>query len=167
MNKLIEQLVSVLEKELETHQRLIKAAHDMNDAVKGNSIEKIQSSGRVYDACITAIGDMEEKRLTASDVICAGTLGGAPHASLLRVIERVPPEYKKTIIDLRTKLKAEIDKLSKINYANQVLLTESLSSIQKTFDMIATEHDSRLAGYKNQGKKDNPRSTITIVNTTA
>jgi hypothetical protein len=167
MNNLIDQLVSVLEKELETHRTLIAAAHDMNDAVKGSTIEKIQSAAHRYDCCITNIADMEEKRLDLSDAICRKTPGNALHASLLRVIEQVPTEWKKTITDLRNKLKIEINDLSKINYANQVLLTESLYSIQKTFEMIASDRGSHSSGYKKQGKKDNPRCTMTIVNTIA
>jgi hypothetical protein len=167
MNNLIEQLVSVLEKELEMHRLLIAVAHEMNDAVKNSAIETIQSAARRYDSCITSIADMEEKRLDYSDTICRGTLGNLPHASLLKVIDSVPMEWKKTIADFRAKLKAAINDLSKVNYANQVLLTESLHSIQKSFDLIAAARGSRLGGYKNQGKKATPRSTMTIVNTIA
>jgi hypothetical protein len=130
-------------------------------------IEKIQDAARRYDCSITAIADLEEKRLDLSDAICRGTLGNLPHASLLRVIDRAPAGAKKTIADLRAKLKAEINDLSKINYANQVLLTESLHSIQKTFEMISTERNSRLGGYEKQGKKDNPKSSMRIINTIA
>jgi hypothetical protein len=164
MNNLIEQLVSVLEKELEMHRLLIAAARDMNDAVKNSVIETIQSAARRYDCCITTIAEMEEKRLELGDAICRGTLGNLPHASLLKVIDTAPPQWKKTIAGLRGKLKDEINDLSKINYANQVLLTESLHAIQKTFEMIATQWNSRSGGYKKQGKKAEPRSTMTIVN---
>jgi FlgN protein len=164
MNNLIEQLAMVLEKELDMHRLLIVAAHDMNAAVKSSAVEKVQAAARRYDCCITSIADMEEKRLELGDEICRGTLGSIPHASLLRVIEQAPPAWKNTIADLRRRLKAEINELSKINYANQVLLTESLRSIQKTFEMITTVRSSRLNGYKKQGEKDNPRSTMTIVN---
>jgi len=167
MNNLIEQLISVLEKELEMHGLLIGTANEMNEAVKSSSIEKIQAAARRYDCSITGIADLEEKRLAFSDAICHKTLGNCPHASLLRVIDSVPAAYKKTITDLRAKLKAEIDDLSKINYANQVLLTESLHSIQKTFEMIAASRSSHSGGYAKQGKKAEPRTTLTIVNTIA
>jgi hypothetical protein len=167
MNNFIEQLVSVLEKELEMHRLLIAAAHDMNDAVKISAIDNIQSAARRYDCCITTIAEMEEKRLELGDAICRGTLGNHPHASLLKVIDSAPPEWKKTIAELRGKLKYEINDLSKINYANQVLLMESLNVIQKTFEMFTAGRNSHSSGYKKQGKKDTPRSTMTIVNTIA
>lgn len=167
MNNLIEQLVSVLEKELEMHRLLIAAARDMNDAVKNGAVDRVQAAARRYDGCITSIADMEEKRLELSDALCRGTLGNIPHASLLRVIDRVPPEWKAILTGLRLRLKDAINDLSKINYANQVLLTESLRAIQKSFEMIATVRSSRSGGYKKQGKKDNPRGTMTIFNTIA
>jgi ACT domain-containing protein len=167
MNNPIEQLVAVLEKELEVHRALIAAAREMNDAVKTGAIDKIQAAAHRYDDCITNIADMEEKRLDLSDAICRGTLGNLPHASLLRVINTVPVEWKKTIAGLREKLKTEINDLSKINYANQVLLTESLHSIQKTFDLITAARASRLGGYRKQGKKAEPGSTMRIINTIA
>jgi ribosomal protein L17 len=136
----------------------------MNDAVKKSAIDKVQVAARRYDGCITSIADMEEKRLELSDEICRGSLGNLPHATLLRVIDSAPIEWKTIITDLRKKLKTAIDDLSKINYANQVLLTESLHAIQKTFEMIATQWNSRSGGYKKQGKKAEPRSTMTIVN---
>jgi hypothetical protein len=169
MNNLTEQLVKVLEKELETHLLLIAAARDMNDAVKAGIIENIQSAARRYDCCITDIAGMEEKRLELSDQICGcapqnGASVTLNHASLLRVIDTVPFEWKNIITGLRTKLRAEINDLSKINYANEVLLTESLSAIQKTFEMIATKWGAPGSGYLKQGKKASPRSTTTIVN---
>jgi FlgN protein len=164
MNNLIEQLITVLEKELEMHRLLIAAAHEMHDAIINSTVEKVQAASRRYDCCITSIADMEEKRLELGDAICRSTLGNLPHASLLKVIDTAPPEWKNIITGLRVKLKAEINDLSKINYANQVLLTESLRAIQKTFEMIMTVRSSRLSGYKKHGKKDIPRSTLTIVN---
>jgi hypothetical protein len=167
MNSLIEQLVTVLEKELETHRLLIAAAHDMNDAVKNNALSLIQAAARRCDDYTCSITMLEEKRLHLSDGICRKTIGKAPHASLLRVVDEVPVPWKKSIADLRAKLQAAIGDLSKINFANKVLLTESLSAIQKTFEMIATEQRTRLGGYKRQGIKDHSQPGRTYLNTLA
>jgi ribosomal protein L17 len=166
MNNNLEQLILILEKELDAHKHLITTAHDMNQAVKGSALDRIQAASRKYDDCICSIADLEEKRLELCDAICNTATTTAPHASLLRVIDHIPAEHKRTVTDLRNKLRSEINDLSKINYANQVLLTESLDTIQKTFEMIATERSSRLGGYKKQGKKETPRATMSLINTT-
>jgi hypothetical protein len=167
MNNHYDELIDVLEKELAFHGLLISAAFAMNEALRSRVFDEIQKASRQYDECTCRIEDLEEKRLSLSDLICGDAKGGATHASLRSVIEQAPAGHKDRVAQLRAQLKDTVGKLSKVNYSNRVLLQESLYTISKTFEMVATMEASRLNGYKKQGTKDRSRITKTIVNTVA
>lgn len=167
MTAQLDELATVLTKELDFHATLITAALAMNQAITKRSLDEIQKAARCYDQCTCGIQELEEQRLRLSDTICNFPAKTAGHASLLRVIECVPPEQKQRLTTLRAALKDAINKLSKINYSNQVLLTESLKTIAKIFDYIATQDKRNPSGYRRRGAKEKKRSGATIFNTVA
>jgi hypothetical protein len=167
MNARFDELVTVLVKELDFHATLITAAFSMNEAITKRSLDGIQKAARCYDQCTCRIQELEEQRLQLSDVICSYPALTAGHASLSRVIDCAPPEQQQRLATLRASLKEAIGKLSKINYSNQILLTESLKIIAKMFDYIASQDKRNTGGYKRRGAKDRQRSTTAIVNTVA
>jgi hypothetical protein len=167
MNSHYEELIVVLDKEIEFHALLLATAKTMNEALRSSELTDIQKASRQYDECTCRIEELEEKRLNLSDIICGSDKKGAPHASLISVIDKAPAAYKNRIADLRAKLKNNVGDLSRINYSNQIFLQESLHTIAKTFEMIATREAGRLNGYKNRGVKDLSRTNKSIVNTIA
>ncbi len=167
MNESFNELITVLTKEIELHTTLIDAAFAMNAAITTRSLEDIRRAGKCYDQCTCRIQELEEKRLALSDAICDRKGKETGHMSLLQVIERAPQEYRQRISTLRASLKDSIGKLSKINYSNQALLTESLKTIAKMFDYIALQGKQNASGYKRRGAKDGGRATTAIVNTVA
>jgi hypothetical protein len=167
MNDRIDELITVLTKEVEAHRLLIAAASGMNAALRKGDLAAVQTAGRQYDECICRIQEMEEKRLELCDGICNRTDTAAGHASLLAAIDAADPGCKNRLIDLRLQLREAVNDLSKVNYSNQVLCQESLVSIAKTFEMMATQETTRYSGYKKQGTRDVVRGSRRIINAVA
>ncbi len=165
MNNPFEELIAVLTAEKDCHARLLEAANAMNTALCVRDLGAIRAATRQYDDYTCSISDLEEKRLHLSDAICAISKKRSSHANLRQVIDQAPADRRAELAALQTDLKEAILRLSKVNYSNQVRLTESLRTIAMTFDLLATQGKKSAGGYKSLGTKDQSRSTTAIVNT--
>jgi len=161
----INDLEDVLSDETKLHDLLYAAAIRLHEALKSRALDDVRGASNDYDGICARIEHLEEKRLTISDAV-AKKHGLSGHVNLSSIIEALPAHQRATLTGLRAKLRSTIINIRKISTSNSVLLSESLLSFAKTFEIIATATQS-FAGYKKHGKKDTAKINRTIINTTA
>ena len=167
MNKSVEQLMIVLNKELDLHALLIAAAYDMNAAVKKKNVAGVAAATRRYDDCTCSIEQLEEQRLLLCDTICKDAVKNGTHASLLTTIQHIDAPLRKTVTALRDQLKQTILDLSKINYSNQILITETITANHALLELITAGNPAQRGGYKKHGAKITTRHGMSLVNKVA
>ena len=165
MEQLVKDLETVLENELVVHKQLLEAARTMNKAIKAEDIAGVKNAARKHDELTCQVEAFEEKRLEANGTL-ALHLDIKNHATLTRIIDKLPADHKTKLSKLKTDLKRVIWEFKRINSSNQILLTESLRTVAKVFEFIDCAM-GKLSGYKFQGKKSPIMITRTIINTVA
>jgi flagellar biosynthesis/type III secretory pathway chaperone len=163
MEKESRQLLSILEKQSDLHNDLIKIAENMNKAIKKNDINKIHILTSQFDEYTGQIDQMETKRLELCDKIALISKSKLKHLTLQQIIQLLPGNYVQSFIQIKTELKQKILDLKKINSSNQILLNESLLLIKKDFEFMA-KIKNKLNGYGQNGKIDTKTTQRNIVN---
>ncbi len=163
MDNQFEELQSILTDELNIHTNLVTIAEEMNSAIKGKDVVKVQRYTAQFDACIGQIEVLEIKRLELCDGIAQVFKPKNRHLNLQSIIALMPEDKQKIISKTRASLKSKINDLVKINISNQLLLNESLLVIGKNFELV-TRFQNKLAGYKHTGAMDKEPVRKNIVN---
>lgn len=162
----VTQLASLLECELNEHRVLTETARKMNEALHKRDVGAVRTHSSRYDECTCRIEEMEEKRLEICDALTKLLGHENRHLTLPSIIDRIPTEFRSELTGLRTALKAEIAKLTKLNMSNQVFLEESLITVAQTVKILAAGR-AKTVGYKQGGKPTEDAGNRTIINRTA
>lgn len=163
MEKMFEELKTVLSEELKIHTDCVKTAGDMNKAIKEKNVDSVQRLTNSFDISLAQIEIIETRRLDLCDTITRALQPHSRHLSLQNIIALLPEEEQAFFIEIRTSLKKKISELAAINTSNQLLLKESLVAIGKNFELFA-ESQNRHAGYKQTGTMATQSVRRNIVN---
>lgn len=150
MEKKISELKSLLSDELIIYKDVVLTAELINNAIKNKHIENLRKLTGQYDEFIGQIEELEEKRILICDSIMSTTSPKGNHLNLEKVITHLPEDKRKSLLKIRTSLKNELKKLTHINTANQILLSESLEVIDKNF-IIYTQAQNSKNNYQQSG----------------
>ncbi len=150
MEKLLEQLADILKGESDLHQDLLKTADALNEAIKAQNLDTIQTCTSIYDEQIYQIAKLEEKRIECTSEI-AGLLNIKEEIPKLdTLLQRVPQTWRTRLSALQTNLKRQIRELTKINTSNRILLQEEISFINSSIMMF--QSPPRTIQYGGKGK---------------
>jgi flagellar biosynthesis/type III secretory pathway chaperone len=163
MDKELQELESILKSELELHDALCETARLFNDAIRSNDLALMQKHILEQDEKICKIEHLEESRITCCSELSKNIVSPAKDAKMSAIIDAISPDWKKRLSPLQSSLKSVINKLSKINTSNRILLEEANTIINKTFDMIRHSQD-HLQSYSAQGKIPARRSGCALYN---
>ena len=163
MDKELQELESILKSELELHNALCETARLFNDAIKGNDLALMQKHIFEQDEKICKIEHLEESRITCISELSKKIVPPERDLKMNAVLEVISPDWKNRLAPLQSSLKSTINKLSKINTSNRILLEEANLIITKTFEMIRHSQD-HLQSYSARGKIPVRRSGCALYN---
>ncbi len=163
MDKLFEDLKTVLTDELTLHSELVNAAEKMNHAIKEKNVEAVHSMTGIYDSIIGQIDTLEAKRLEICDGIAQKGNPPKKHMTLQSALTLLSKKEQEPFFDLRKALKDKVNSLSRINTANELMLNETLLAVSKKFELI-THFEVKKGSYKNTGTMDTATVRRNIVN---
>jgi flagellar biosynthesis/type III secretory pathway chaperone len=161
---LIKQLITIIAEELQTHDKLVETARNMNTAIKKKEVREVQHLTQTYDALAGRIEELEELRLKSCDDYAAALTGKQQHMTLVNVIATVTDEQLKNELgSLRANIKDRITALTRLNTSNQILLEASLAMIAKNFELMLSAR-AKFKGYGHGGQMDSRNISRNIVN---
>lgn len=132
MEKRLEELESILSKEIDLHNSLLEVTKEFNAAIKINNIELIRKKTTEQDEHICSIERLEESR----NDCCKSILGESDPASgsvkFSHILDTIPASWKNRLSTLHRSLKSIIQELASINTSNRILLEEADRMIGKT-----------------------------------
>jgi flagellar biosynthesis/type III secretory pathway chaperone len=167
MEKAIDELTGILEKEIQLHGNLINTAGCINKSILASDLNLLQQHTNQYDEQIYELEKVEDDRLECCKSL-SGLLGfGENHpAKLSRIISKSPVEQKAKLEQVRTVLRKHILELAKVNTSNRILLENSLGIINNEFNMIRNAV-KRPTGYHQKGHTAYSSSSTTFINRVA
>lgn len=138
MASLIEDLISILEKENEIYKEFIPIAEKKTNVIVNNDLKTLEDITNKEQLVLTEINACEKKREEAIKNI--GTvLSKDPKelkiTSIIRILEKQPDEQKKLSI-IHDDLKKTIQRLVEINNHNKSLIEQSLEMIEFNMNFI-------------------------------
>ncbi len=163
MEKQFEELKFLLTEELNLHADLVKKAKEMNDAIKGKEVARVQLLTALYDTTIGQIEVLEVRRLEVCDAISQTLMLKTRHTNLHGLLQYIPKEERESFALLRDSLKTRLQELVRTNTSNQILLNESLQAIGKNFEILV-QQQSKFANYKKSGAMSKETVKKSIVN---
>lgn len=166
MNPYIGNLVQKLEELAESHQSLLQAAGSMNAALKSGKVVAVQSITATYDELAGRIAELEEQRLAICDLLAADCTPPRNHISLTAAIDLADIESRQKLRELQGRLKSTIEALQRLNASNAIMLDEGLRTINKRFELVATEQ-KKFTGYQSKGAMEAPTVNRCIINRVA
>ena len=162
MNRLIEQLIQLLQNLGDYYNQCIYAATELSTALKNKSIRNIVHSTTVYEECKDKIEDAEVQRVLLCTSIAQNLKLPSTHISVSNLQKYLTPESNEQITHAVQRLKKMISSFAEINTHNSILIHEYLTVIQKNIYLRISKKQS-LQGYKKSGEKNiviNNNSTV-------
>lgn len=152
MASLIEDLISILEKENEIYKEFIPIAEKKTNVIVNNDLKTLEDITNKEQLILTEINAFEKKREEAIKNI--GTvLTKDPKelkiTTIIRILEKQPEEQKKLSI-IHDDLTKTIQRLVEINNHNKSLIEQSLEMIE--FNMNFIQSTRRSPGNNNYTK---------------
>ncbi len=163
MEKLYEQLCSILSCELEIHRILVETANTFNKSIRENNLSEIQSSTIRHDELICQIEKLEERRKDACISIGKKLDIKAREPKLDSLIEKAPSNKKEKLLKIQKELKHKIDELSKTTISNRVLLENALNVINSTFSFYQ-QAQIKFEPYGTRKKSSKFNQGYTLIN---
>ncbi|MCX7725287.1 MAG: hypothetical protein N2053_00410 [Chitinispirillaceae bacterium] len=153
MEKILEKLEFVLNKEEESHLSFLKLAKELNKALRENNITEIERLRKLYDESICYIEKLEEERLSCC-VTLKELLGiKTSQINISTLINLVPEKWKQKFFTIKNNMKKIIDELASITTSNRILIEEGIKVMNASILNIY-KLNNRYSCYKRSGKNE-------------
>ncbi len=152
MASLIEELITIVNKEVEQYESLVTIASEKTKVIIENDLPKLQTITQKEQSIIDIVSSLEHKRM---DIIhnIATVLGRADKIlkikDIIAMLDNQPKEQEHLSI-LHDRFKASIQQLMDINNRNKSLITQSLEMIE--FNMNFIQSTRMSPGNNNYSK---------------
>ncbi|MBM7631281.1 flagellar protein FlgN [Geomicrobium sediminis] len=147
----IHQFVETLEELQQRHHYLLSLAKKKTECLQKADIQGIQDLVKLEAEQMKELRYLERERKSRSEEVvkwyCPKHVQDLPMNEWL---EYLPEEEKNVLHSLRTDLKATMEELKDQNELNRQLVTDSLSVVEATLDMLRPEDNSQSYQPPNQ-----------------
>ena len=151
MEERLEELESILSKELDIHNSLLEIGKEFSEAIKENNIELIRKKTTEQDEHICSIERLEEARNDCCRSISGQSGSIWDSVRFSHILDIAPVSWKKRLATLQTSLKSIIQELASINTSNRILLEEADRIIGKTLTCFYQSEKASVS-YSQYGK---------------
>lgn len=151
MEKRLEELESILSKELDLHNSLLEVTKEFSEAIKVNNIELIRKKTTEQDEHICSIERLEESRNDCCKSILGQSDSTSNNVKFSYILDTIPASWKNRLSTLQRSLKSTIQELTSINTSNRILLEEADRMIGKTLTYF-NQSEKASVSYGQYGK---------------
>lgn len=151
MEKIIEELMTIISQEIDAFNRLLTTLHEKQRAIVEGEVARLNDSVRDETRLTSETQSLEVERLKRSQALAEELDMKNLNPKLSEIIENVEKKYAHRLREQRNLLKSLIGKIQVLNKNNQFLLNYSLNFIEKSMELLLTGHDPARI-YEKDGK---------------
>ena len=156
----LEQLITILCKEVALLNGLRTLLAAQQDALVGGNVEGIKQSVESQIAVLSEISELESERTSLLTVAQLGADQDGEDVTLSCLIE-IAPQHGQRLREVRDAFKDVLEAIGMLNKHNGMLINQSLSYIGKTLRMIAGE-DTSSTVYTSEGDVTCPTGRLAV-----
>ncbi len=155
MNELLDELSSVLEREVNCYQELIQSARAEQQALIRGKLQELKLAIEAQELLIASTKALEETRRQIGRTL-AGRLGVSNgDLTLTRLIELGYDDEAGRITALRDKVRQVVRELDRLNAGNAQLINSSIEFINQTMWVLLQPRTGKTT-YSPEGNTDAP-----------
>ncbi len=151
MEKLIEELILIISKEVEAFSLLLKTLNEKQRAIVEGAIEKLNKNVKDEGEITHQTKSLETQRIARTQELAKMLSLDNINPRLSVLIEKVEEKYAQRLSEQRDLLCSIIEKINDLNASNQFLLHYSLQLIENSMTLLLNGNE-KLTTYRKDGK---------------
>jgi len=151
MEKIIEELIAIIAKEIEAFNKLLATLHEKQRAIVEGEIDRLNKTVQDESKLADKTKELEANRIERSQELALELSLDNLNPKLSEIIEKVEEKYAQRLSEQRELLRSLIEKIQNLNKNNQYLLNYSLKFIEKSMEALLNG-DATVSFYREDGE---------------
>ncbi|MCG8606985.1 flagellar protein FlgN [bacterium] len=150
MERIIEELIAVIAKEIEAFDELLQTLRKKQRAVVEGAVERLNKSVEEEGKLANQTKALEAERIERTQKLAQELEMENANPKLSEIIEKVEEKYAQRLTEQRELLRSVVQNIQNLNKSNQYLLNYSLNHIEKSMQILLSGHDA-VSVYRKDG----------------
>jgi hypothetical protein len=142
MERIIEELIGVIAKEIEAFDELLQTLRAKQRAVVEGAVERLNKSVEEEGKLASQTKALEAERIERTKKLARELEMENANPKLSEIVEKVEEKYAQRLAEQRELLRSVVQNIQNINKSNQYLLNYSLDYIEKSMQILLSGDDS-------------------------
>ena len=142
MERIIEELIGVIAKEIDAFDELLKTLREKQRAVVEGAVERLNKSVEEEGKLTSQTKVLEAERIERTKKLARELDMENANPKLSEIVEKVEEKYAQRLAEQRELLRSVVQNIQNINKSNQYLLNYSLDYIEKSMQILLSGNDS-------------------------
>lgn len=148
MKKLMDELISIFEKQIKLHQSLLAVLMEEKTSIIESNLIELNNANGEKETLILKIKNLEENRLNLVVKIAEALSEDSQNLTLKRLCEITEEPHSTRLDDCRSRLILLTDNVRKSNEENKVLLTQAVELVRGSFMLLDNLMSSNSVYYR-------------------
>ncbi len=148
MKKLLDELISIFEKQIERHRLLLSILMDEKTSIIESNLTGLNNVNGEKEILILKIKNLEEKRLSLVVKIAEALGENHQNLNLKRLCEIIEEPHSTRLYNCRSKLISLTNDVRKSNEENKILLTQAVELVKGSFTLLDNLMSSNSVYYR-------------------
>lgn len=148
MKKLMDELISIFEKQIKLHQSLLAVLMEEKTSIVESNLIELNNANGEKETLILKIKNLEENRLNLVVKIAEALSEDSQNLTLKRLCEITEEPHSTRLDDCRSRLILLTDNVRKSNEENKVLLTQAVELVRGSFMLLDNLMSSNSVYYR-------------------
>ncbi|MFQ5675738.1 MAG: flagellar protein FlgN [bacterium] len=136
MDAIVEDLISIVTREISAFEELLKTLKDKQRAIVEGQTERLNKYVEDESKLAAETQSIENERVAKTQELAEKLALDELNPRLSKIIEQVEEKYAERLREQRTLLKALVGRIQTLNRSNQYLLNYSLKFIEKSMKIL-------------------------------
>lgn len=148
MKKLMNELISIFEKQIKLHQSLLAVLMEEKTSIVESNLIELNNANGEKETLILKIKNLEDNRLNLVVKIAEALSEDSQNLTLKRLCEIIEEPHSTRLDDCRSRLILLTDNVRKSNEENKVLLTQAVELVRGSFMLLDNLMSSNSVYYR-------------------
>lgn len=150
--KLLDNLTTVLEEEIENLDRLLLLCAKQKESLVKNDVRSLNQENREEEEVLSKLKKSELVRVEITNEICQALSLGGKGLTLSELLPHLEEPYPAKLRQMGDKLHQSLKEIQSVNRTNALLLANSLSLIQKKVELLTQIGEGNDILYSEEGR---------------
>ena len=156
MDRLLSELITILNKEIELHEELLLYLQRDRELLVSLCVDDIFENNKKKETCTIKVKMLEESKLLLVDRLSKHYAIPYRELTLSKILSLVEDPYRTSLDTIRSKLIALMKNIKETNQGNSLILQDSLCYFKRSLDFLHCA-SSASPTYVDNGKIKDPK----------